>query len=251
MCKTCKAEDVALLNRRSLLGLGAAGLTAAAGLMLPGRAFADCAPFTADSQAAMTPAKAIEALMAGNGRFAAGRALNCDPLVNIAATAEKQTPFACVLACIDSRSAPEHVFDQQVGDIFTARVAGNLPTPEIIGSFEYATLVAGACAIVVLGHSHCGAVKGAIDRAVVADNLTTLLEELEPAVAATPLEGERSSANHHFVESVAETNVRFAVASFLANSPALAGLVDSGKLVVSGALYDVETGVVRLLSDHA
>jgi carbonic anhydrase len=241
MCGMCETEGAARLNRRSMLALGTVGL------LMPGQAFAECAPFTGDSQAAMTPMKAIDTLIEGNRRFAAGRALNCDPLVNIAATAEKQTPFACVLACIDSRSAPEHVFDQQVGDIFTARVAGNLPTPEIIGSFEYATLVAGACAILVLGHSHCGAVKGAIDRAVVADNLTTLLEALEPAVVATPLEGERSSGNRHFVESVAETNVRQGVAKFR-SSPALAGLVEQGKLVISGGVYDVETGTVRVLS---
>ena len=119
----------------------------------------------------------------GNARFAGGASLHCDLLGEMKATAEKQTPFACVLGCIDSRAAPELVFDQQVGDVFVGRVAGNLPTAEILGSFEYATKVAGAKAIVVLGHNHCGAVKGAIDKADVGANLTTLLNEIEPAVA--------------------------------------------------------------------
>jgi carbonic anhydrase len=164
------------------------------------------------------------------------------------ATAEKQTPFACVLACIDSRSAPELVLDQQVGDIFVARVAGNVPPPEILGSFEYATKVAGAKAILVLGHNHCGAVKGAVDRADVGANLTTLLDEIEPAVAATPLEGERSSKNHEFVEAVAETNVRFAVKALTEKSAVLKEMVDAGTVKVVGGLYDIETGLVTLLS---
>lgn len=164
------------------------------------------------------------------------------------ATAEKQTPFACVLAYIDSRSAPELVLDQQVGDIFVARVAGNVPPPEILGSFEYATKVAGAKAILVLGHNHCGAVKGAVDRADVGANLTTLLDEIEPAVAATPLEGERSSKNHEFVEAVAETNVRFAVKALTEKSAVLKEMVDAGTVKVVGGLYDIETGLVTLLS---
>jgi carbonic anhydrase len=140
------------------------------------------------------------------------------------------------------------VFDQQVGDVFVGRVAGNLPTAEILGSFEYATKVAGAKAIVVLGHNHCGAVKGAIDKADVGANLTTLLNEIEPAIAATPLEGERSSKNHHFVEAVAETNVRLAVAAITEKSPVLKELVDAGAIKVVGALYDIETGKVTFLA---
>lgn len=249
MCTACDHTDHRLLGRRSFLGLASAVAGSAVVSLTAGRAFADdCAPFLAEAQAATTPDQAIQFLADGNARFASGASLHCDLLGEMKATAEKQTPFACVLACIDSRSAPELVFDQQVGDIFVARVAGNLPNAEILGSFEYATKVAGAKAIVVLGHNHCGAVKGAVDKAEVGENLTTLLNEIEPAVAATPLEGERSSKNHHFVEAVAETNVRFAVAAMTEKSAVLKDLVESGAVKVIGALYDIETGKVTFLS---
>lgn len=249
MCDTCPSPDHVGFDRRKFLGFASvlAGGGALGLMPRPARAD-DCAPFLAEAQAAATPDQAIQFLMEGNARFAAGGTLRCDLLQQVEATAAKQTPFACVLACIDSRSAPELVFDQQVGDIFVARVAGNVPTQEILGSFEYATKVAGAKAILVLGHNHCGAVKGAIDRADVGANLTALLAEIEPAVAATPLTGERSSENHPFVEAVAETNVRLAVAALVDKSPVIQALVEAGSVKVVGALYDIETGQVRLLA---
>lgn len=249
MCNDCDNSTDGLMGRRQILGF--ASLLAGVGILglTPGRALADeCAPFLAGAQAATTPEQAIQLLADGNARFAAGQSLNCDLLGQMTATAEKQTPFACVLACIDSRSGPELIFDQQIGDIFVARVAGNLATTEVIGSFEYATKVAGAKAIVVLGHNHCGAVKGAVDKAQVGDNLTALLDEIEPAVAATPLEGERSSHNHHFVEAVAETNVRMAVAALTEKSAVIKELVGAGSVKVIGALYDIETGKVTFLA---
>jgi carbonic anhydrase len=249
MCEECSAEATGLVRRRQILGFATVLASGAVFGVSSGKAFADeCAPFLADAQAATTPDQAVQLLVDGNARFAAGASLHCDLLGEMKATAEKQTPFACVLACIDSRSAPELVFDQQVGDIFVARVAGNVPTAEILGSFEYAAKVAGAKAIIVLGHNHCGAVKGAVDKADVGANLTTLLNEIEPAVAATPLEGERSSKNHHFVEAVAETNVRFSVAAMTERSTVLKELVDTGALKVIGALYDIETGKVTFLA---
>ncbi len=249
MCDNCKTTPVASFGRRQFMGW--AGLVAGTAVlgMTAGKAAADeCAPFLADAQAATTPDQAIQLLADGNARFSAGASLHCDLLGEMKATAEKQTPFACVLACIDSRSAPELVFDQQIGDLFVGRVAGNVPTPEILGSFEYAVKVAGAKAIVVLGHSHCGAVKGAVDKADIGANLTVLLEEIEPAVQATPLTGERSSKNHEFVEAVAETNVRMAVAAMTEKSPLLKSMVDEGSVKVVGALYDIETGAVRFLA---
>lgn len=246
MCDGC---DVVPLrpDRRGFLAMSALAAGAAvAGLPVMARAN-ECSPFLAGAQAATTPDLAIQSLKDGNARFATGNALYCDELGNMAAIAEKQTPFACVLGCIDSRAAPEIVFDQQIGDIFVGRVAGNLPTPELLGSFEYATKVAGAKAIVVLGHSHCGAVKGAIDRAQVGDNLTLLLDEIEPAVAAVPLEGERSSKNHHLVEQVAEMNVRLATAALVERSAVIRGLVEEGQVKVVGAVYDIDTGEVRFL----
>ena len=235
-----------MISRRNFLGIvGAAPL--AAGFSLPVLAD-DCVPFDAAMQAATTPDEALAMLAEGNARFVAGKSLHCDLLAEAAAAAEKQTPFACVLGCIDSRAAPELIFDQQIGDIFAARVAGNVPTVEIIGSFEYAVKVAGAKAIVVLGHGHCGAIKGAVDKAVVGDSLTSLLDEIEPAVAATPLTGERSSKNHEFVQAVAETNVRQGVAALVAKSAVLKEAVDSGALKIVGSMYDLETHVVSYLA---
>jgi carbonic anhydrase len=236
------------LMRRDVLAMttGLAG-SALVGL-LPGRAVADeCAPFLAPALAATSPDHAVELLVEGNARFVADASLHCDLLDDVAATAEGQTPFACVLGCIDSRVSPELVFDQQIGDIFVDRIAGNLPTVETIGGFEYAAKVAGAKAIVVLGHSHCGAVKGAVDKVDVGENLSVLLAEIEPAIAATPLTGERSSGNHAFVQAVAEMNVRLAVAAIIDRSEVIRALVAAGSLRVVGAMYDVETGVVRFL----
>lgn len=249
MCGECENTKTNGVHRRQVLGFATAIAGGALFGLSAGRAQADeCAAFLAEAQAATTPDQAIQMLVEGSARFASGASLHCDLLGGMKATAEKQTPFACVLGCIDSRAAPELVFDQQVGDVFVGRVAGNLPTAEILGSFEYATKVAGAKAIVVLGHNHCGAIKGAIDKADVGANLTTLLNEIEPAVAATPLEGERSSKNHHFVEAVAETNVRLAVAAITEKSAVLKELVDAGALKVVGALYDIETGKVTFLA---
>ncbi len=244
MCTDCETtQDTHVFGRRRFFGL------AAAAAMTTGMARADeCAPFLSESQAATSPDQAIQLLMDGNARFVAGSSLHCDLLAQAEATAEKQTPFACVLACMDSRSSPELVLDQQVGDVFVARVAGNVATTEVIGSFEYGAKVAGAKAIMVLGHNHCGAVKGAVDKAVVGDSLTALLNEIEPAVAATPLTGERSSHNHEFVEAVAEANVRMAVAALTEKSPVLKALVDAGQLKIVGAMYNLETGAVTLLS---
>jgi carbonic anhydrase len=239
-------KGLAMITRRNFCTIAAIAPFAGA---LAAPALADeCAAFDAAMQTATTPDQAIAMLTEGNARFVAGKSLHCDLLVQAEATAEKQTPFACVLGCIDSRAAPELIFDQQIGDIFDARVAGNVPTVEIIGSFEYAVKVAGAKAIVVLGHGHCGAIKGAVDKAEVGENLTTLLNEIQPAVDATPLTGERSSHNHEFVQSVAETNVRQGVAALVANSAVLKEAVDSGALKIVGAMYDLETHVVTYLA---
>lgn len=247
MCQHSGSAERDQFDRRTFLSLATA-LAGTAALGATPALSDECAPFLADAQAATTPDAAIQFLLEGNARFAGGASLHCDLMSGVKATAENQTPFACVLACIDSRSAPELVFDQQVGDIFVARVAGNVPTPEILGSFEYATKVAGAKVIVVLGHNHCGAIKGSIDKAKVGDNLTTLLNEIEPAIAATQLEGDRSAKNHHFVEAVAETNVRLAVAAMTEKSSVIKELVDSGAVKVVGGLYDVETGKVTFLA---
>lgn len=248
MCESCEGAG-GVVGRRGLIG-GAVMVAAGAALGIVPRAAAadDCAPFGPGMQAATTPEAAIGLLAAGNARFATGASVRCDLRGQLAATVAGQSPFACVLACIDSRVAPEIVFDQQIGDIFVARVAGNVATPAVLGSMEYATAVAGAKTVVVLGHTHCGAVKGAVDRAEAGDKLTGLLDLIEPAIAATPREGARSSDNRPFVAAVVETNVRLAVAAVLAGSPVIAGLAAAGRIAVVGAVFDLETGVVRFLA---
>jgi carbonic anhydrase len=249
MCNDCSGDDRGMTDRRGFMRLGLLATGAMAAQAFATGAMADeCVAFDAGMQQAITPHEAVAKLMAGNARFLAAASVDCDLLAEAAATAEKQTPFACVLGCMDSRAAPELIFDQQIGDIFVARVAGNLATPEIIGSFEYGTKVAGAKAIIVLGHTHCGAIKGAIDKAEVGPNLTTLLNEIEPLVEAAHHEGERSSHNHHLVEAVAEANTRAAAARLVAASPVLAELVAAEQLMVVPAIYDIDTRAVRLLT---
>jgi carbonic anhydrase len=207
-----------------------------------------CSVFTKDTQAAITSAEALERLKAGNARFVAGHPLHCNPQPQVKLTASGQAPFAAVLGCMDSRAAPELVFDQGIGDIFGVRVAGNFVNTDILGSLEYATQVAGAKLVVVLGHSECGAVKGAIDH-VELGNLTAALENIRPAVnEVTNVPGPRDSKNKKFVQAVGERNVKDAAAQLTTRSPILAGLVNEHKLLIAGAMHDVSTGVVSWLA---
>lgn len=201
------------------------------------------ATLTRDVQASITPEQALKILQAGNARFAAGKPLHYNVKKRVHQTALGQYPFASVVACIDSRSAPELVFDQNIGDLFTARVAGNTVNEDILGSLEYAAKVAGSRLIVVLGHTSCGAIKGACD-GVKMGNLTTLLDKLTPAVNATQTTGERNSKNHAFVEDVAELNVQHTIATIRSKSPILKELEDAGKLKIVGGMYDTSSGKV-------
>ena len=194
-------------------------------------------------QAGITPDGAITILKAGNQRFLANKPLLHNLRRRVTQTALGQFPFASVLSCIDSRAAPEVVFDQSVGDIFTARVAGNIVNEDILGSLEYTAKVAGSRLIVVLGHSNCGAIKGACD-GVRMGNLTSLLDKISPAVAAVRTEGERSSKNHQFVDDVSEMNVQLVIQTIREKSPVLKDLEDNGKIRIVGALYDTANGKV-------
>jgi carbonic anhydrase len=230
--------------RRSFLmavgSLGAGAVTA--------RAQDLCSVFTKSSQAAITPEQALERLKDGNARFVSGTPLHCDSKSQVKATGGGQAPFAAVLACMDSRVAPELVFDQGIGDIFAVRVAGNFVNTDILGSLEYATQVAGAKLIVVLGHSDCGAVKGAID-GVQLGNLTAALENIRPAVKeVTDVSGARDSKNKAFVKRVTERNVRDAISHLLSGSSILSALVNEGKLRIAGGIHDVSTGAVSWTS---
>jgi len=202
---------------------------------------------TSTDQAATTPADAIERLRAGNQRFVAGEATARDLLAQAAATATGQFPVAAVLSCIDSRVPAEAVLDAGIGDVFVARSAGNVVDDDVLGGFEFATELAGAKAIVVLGHSACGAVKGACDGAELG-NLTQLLAKITPAVEAESNGESPGSSDDAFVQRVVETNVRNAVAAFTERSDVLSARVASGDLAIVGAVYDLASGQVTWLN---
>ncbi len=206
---------------------------------------------TPQTQAALTPAQALEVLEKGNQRFTSGKMMSRDLGDQVEATAAGQYPFAVVLGCIDSRVPTEMVFDQGVGDIFSARVAGNFVNADILGSMEFATAVAGSKVVVVLGHTACGAVKGACDN-VELGNLTQTLSNVAPAVYAVPgHQGERTSKNAAFVHEVATKNVHLTVQNVIDRSPIMADLVEKGELIVIGAMYDVASGDVTWFEEQA
>jgi carbonic anhydrase len=212
------------------------------------RAEQACSVFTKTRQSAMTPQLALERLKAGNERFIAGRTENCDLRTQVLDTANGQAPFAAILGCMDSRVPPELVFDQRIGDIFAVRIAGNFVIPDITGSLEYATQVAGARLIVVLGHSDCGAVKGAIDD-VKLGNLTATLANIRPSVSqVSSRQKPATSADKRFVQAVAEQNVRDSRDALGTHSELLTALISRGELAIVGAMHDVRTGVVNWLT---
>lgn len=202
---------------------------------------------TKQSQAAITPQIALDMIKAGNQRFVAGRSLHRNYLSQVRATAAGQYPFATVLGCIDSRAAPEIVFDQGIGDLFAPRIAGNFVNDDILGSMEFAAKVAGSRLIVVLGHTHCGAIKGACDGAKLG-NLTQMLEKLQPAVDDVPDDGTpRNSKNASFVQKVADHNVKLTVEEIKRRSPVLREMAEKGEIMIVGAMYDIDTGKVQFL----
>lgn len=203
----------------------------------------EAAPMTKAAQAAMTPDQALVRLKAGNERFTSGHMLARDLRAQVKATGHGQYPFATVLSCIDSRAGPELVFDQGIGDLFSPRVAGNFTNEDILGSMEFASRLAGSKLVVVLGHSSCGAIKGACDDAALG-NLTALIGKLKPAVASVQSTGDRSSKNTAFVELVAKANVQRTVQDILERSPVLREMQAKGQIKVVGAMLDVETGKV-------
>jgi carbonic anhydrase len=203
---------------------------------------------SAESQAAITPFQAIEMLKEGNARFTSDASVNRDFQSQVTATAGGQYPFAAVVSCIDSRIPTEIIFDQGIGDIFNARIAGNFVNEDILGSLEFACKVAGAKAIVVMGHTSCGAVKGACDKAELG-NLTQMLEKITPAVdAVETAEGtDRSSANAAFVDAVAAKNVELTLANIKKNSPVLSEMIEAKEVEIIGAMYNVASGEVSFL----
>lgn len=200
-------------------------------------------------QSQITPKKALEILKEGNHRFVNNLKLHRDLLEQVNATSEGQWPFATILSCIDSRTSAELIFDQGLGDVFSIRIAGNVVNTDILGSMEFACKVAGSKLVVVLGHTKCGAVKGACDH-VEMGNLTELLSKLQPAVyEEQQTKEERSSKNPEFVENVAQINVKRTVKSILQRSHILAEMIENGEIGIVGAMYNVETGEVEFYND--
>jgi carbonic anhydrase len=200
---------------------------------------------TKESQAAMTPEQALQELRDGNARFVAGNSLHRDFPVQVQATAAGQYPFAVVLSCLDSRQPIEIVLDQGIGDIFSARVAGNVLNDDILGSMEFACKASGAKLIAVIGHSNCGAIKGAIDD-VDLGNLTGLLTKIKPAIDAVPADVQpRNSSNSAFVDQVSEANVRLVMKEIRERSPILSEMIDKGEIKLVGGMYDLSTGKVQ------
>lgn len=240
-----------MLNRRKTFGQLAAlatltGCAASAPPSTTGQASSSCAVFTPGTQAAMTPDQALQRLKDGNQRFVAGRTVNCDLMKQVKETSKGQAPFAVVVGCIDSRVPPELVFDQRIGDIFAARVAGNFVNTDIIGSIEFGTALAGAKLVVVLGHTECGAIKGAVDDAKLG-NLTAMLANIKPSIDRLNYTGVRSSKDKALVQRVADQNARDAAANLLARSEVVRKLVADGKVKVVSAMHDIGTGQINWL----
>jgi carbonic anhydrase len=200
-----------------------------------------------ESQQSLTPAEALQILREGNERFQANLKANRNLLQQVNETRDGQFPFAAILSCIDSRVSAELVFDQGLGDVFSIRIAGNFVNDDILGSLEFACKVAGSKLIVVLGHSSCGAIKGACDH-VELGNLTGLLAKIQPAVEAVAEPADparRTSKNADFVQAVANANIDLTVAAIRERSDVLRELLDSGAIALVGGMYDVASGAVE------
>ncbi|APQ17180.1 carbonic anhydrase family protein [Maribacter hydrothermalis] len=201
---------------------------------------------TRETQSTMTPNKALEFLKEGNQRFQNNLKANRNLLEQVNDTSDGQFPFATILSCIDSRVSAELVFDQGLGDIFSIRIAGNFSNEDILGSMEFACKLAGTKLIVILGHTSCGAIKGACDHARLG-NLTTLINKIEPAVDAVTEpsdESQRNSKNLEFVDKVAEKNVLLTIDNVRKNSPVLKEMEKNGEIKIVGAMYDISNGEV-------
>ncbi len=235
------------LNRRSFLKVPAAA--AAVGLIggnLCGSvAHADA--LTQEQRDKMTPDEILAEMKRGNERFRKGEEPKRDFLAEQKASAKGQFPAAMILSCIDSRAPAETIMDLGLGNAFNARVAGNISNEDILGSMEFACKLAGAKVVLVMGHTACGAIKGAIDNAELG-NLTALLAKIRPAVKATEFDGDRSSKNAAFVNAVARKNVELTMTQLLEKSPVLRELQSKKAIKVVGAMYDLETATVEFFA---
>lgn len=233
------------VRRRRLLGsaLGTVALGAVGGFSLSWTDLAEAAVLTREQRDKLTPDEVIAMLKRGNERFRAGQAQH-DYLAQKRASANGQYPAAVILGCIDSRAPAEIILDAGIGEMFIARVAGNIANDDLLGSLEFACAISGAKLVLVMGHTACGAVKGAIDQARLG-HLTGLLDKIRPAVDATAFDGARDSKNGAFVDAVARTNVLRTVEGIRRDSSVLAGLEKDGKIKIVGSMYHLVGGRVE------
>jgi len=241
---------ISCISRRAMLetGIGIAGVGAAAGFgWLTSGEVSYAAALTQEQRDSMTSEQVIAALKQGNERFRAGKMETHDYLAQKRATAGGQYPAAAILSCIDSRAPAEIILDAGIGETFNARIAGNIANDDLLGSLEFACAAAGAKLVLVMGHTSCGAIKGAID-GVVLGHLTGLVDKIKPAVPATSFSGERVSKNAAFVDAVAKTNVLRTVDDIRRQSSVLSGLEKEGKIKIVGSMYHLLGGRVEFLT---
>ena len=201
---------------------------------------------TKETQSSITPSRAIELLKEGNTRFIENKKTERDLLDQVRETSTGQYPFATILSCIDSRVSSELIFDQGIGDVFSARVAGNFVNEDILGSMEFACKLAGTKVVVVLGHTACGAIKGACDDAKLG-NLTALISKIKPAVKAVKFPEEanlRNSKNIHFVNDVSKKNVHLTIENIRSQSSVLNEMEEKNEIRIIGAMYNIDNGTV-------
>jgi carbonic anhydrase len=232
-------------SRRALLrsAAGIAGVSLIGAPLLGVPQLSCAAAMSKDKRDKLTTDQILDAMQRGNERFRTGKMLQHDYLAQKRATVAGQYPVAVILSCIDSRAPAEIILDAGIGDTFNARIAGNIANDDLLGSLEFACALAGAKVILVMGHTACGAVKGAIDGAQLG-NLTGLLDKIKPAVDATHYEGERTSKNSEFVDEVAKTNVRLTITEIRRRSDVLSALEKDGKIKIVGSMYRLVGGRV-------
>jgi carbonic anhydrase len=235
------------LHRRSFLrasgAITAMTLVGTAGLASSAQADA----LTKAQRDKLSPDDILALMKKGIKRFYTGKREDHNFLAQQRASAKGQYPAAVLLTCIDSRAPAETILDLRIGDIFNSRVAGNVENADILGSMEFACKIAGAKVVLVMGHTACGAIKGAIDNAELG-NLTGLLAKIKPAVAATTYTGERTSKNYAFVDAVARKNVELTIADIRKDSPVLAEMESKGAIKIAGAMYNLQSGVVEFFA---
>ncbi|WP_145574526.1 carbonic anhydrase [Yersinia alsatica] len=244
----CCSEENHPNSRRNVLkaalGITAAGVMGGIGLGLPQISYA--AALTQAERDKLTPDQIIEGMKQGNKRFISGKMQQHDYLAQKRSSADGQFPAAVILSCIDSRAPAEIVLDTGIGETFNARIAGNISNEDLLGSLEFACAAAGAKVILVMGHTACGAIKGAIDN-VELGNLTGLLNKIKPAIETTQFDGEKSSKNERYVDAVAKNNVKHTIDEIRKNSEIINKLEKEGKIKIVGSMYNLNGGVVEFL----